>query len=89
MFSENENAQNYFLQELPFGGGCINDTITHVGSAYLPFGGVGNSGVQAYHGEASFQLFTHQKSILKKNTKIPLSITFPPYKNKVKLVRTL
>lgn len=89
MFSENENAQNYFLQELSFGGGCINDTITHVGSAYLPFGGVGNSGVQAYHGESSFQLFTHQKSILKKNTKIPLNITFPPYKNKVKLVKTL
>ena len=39
MFSENENAQNYFLQELSFGGGCINDTISHVGSAYLPFGG--------------------------------------------------
>ncbi|WP_144509464.1 aldehyde dehydrogenase [Bacillus sp. FJAT-22090] len=89
MFSENSRAQSYFLQELPFGGGCINDTITHAGSAHLPFGGVGNSGMQAYHGEASFSLFTHQKSIVKKNTSIPLNIVFPPYKNKVKLVRGL
>lgn len=89
MFSEHERAQEYFLQELSFGGGCINDTISHVGSAFLPFGGVGNSGVQSYHGEASFNLFTHQKSILKKNTKLPLNIVFPPYNNKVKLVRTL
>lgn len=89
MFSENDRAQSYFLQELSFGGGCINDTITHAGSAFLPFGGVGNSGVHAYHGESSFTLFTHQKSIIKKNTKIPINVLFPPYKNKVKLVRKL
>ncbi|SER62120.1 aldehyde dehydrogenase [Psychrobacillus sp. OK032] len=89
IFSENERAQQYFLEEFSFGGGCINDTISHAGSAYLPFGGVGNSGVQAYHGEASFTLFTHQKSIIKKSTKLPVNIVFPPYKNKVKLVRTL
>ncbi len=89
MFSEHERAQNYFLEELPFGGGCINDTIMHVGSVHLPFGGVGNSGVGAYHGEASFQLFTHQKSILKKNTSLPVNVVFPPYKNKIKLVRGL
>ncbi|MEK3978291.1 aldehyde dehydrogenase [Psychrobacillus sp. FSL K6-2836] len=89
MFSEHEKAQTFFLQELPFGGGCINDTITHAGSPYLPFGGVGNSGVQSYHGEASFTLFTHQKSIVKKNTTLPINIVFPPYKNKVKLVRGL
>ncbi|WP_391208202.1 aldehyde dehydrogenase [Psychrobacillus sp. L4] len=89
MFSEHERAQNYFLQEFSFGGGCINDTISHVGSAFLPFGGVGNSGTQAYHGEASFTLFTHQKCIMKKSTKLSVNIVFPPYKNKVKLVRSL
>jgi len=89
MFSEHERAQNYFLEELPFGGGCINDTITHAGSVHLPFGGVGNSGVGAYHGEASFSLFTHQKSVLKKNTSLPVNVVYPPYKNKVKLVRGL
>lgn len=89
MFSEHERAQNYFLEEFSFGGGCINDTITHAGNAFLPFGGVGNSGVHAYHGKASFTLFTHQKSIIKKNTKLPIDLVFPPYKNKVKLVRSL
>lgn len=89
MFSEHKRAQNYFLQEFSFGGGCINDTISHVGSSFLPFGGIGNSGTQAYHGEASFTLFTHQKSIMKKSTKLPMNIIFPPYRNKVKLVRSL
>ncbi|WP_342600464.1 aldehyde dehydrogenase [Psychrobacillus sp. FSL H8-0483] len=89
MFSEQERAQHYFLEEFSFGGGCINDAITHVGSTHLPFGGVGNSGVRAYHGEASFTLFTHQKSILKKSTSLPVNIVYPPYKNKVKLVRGL
>lgn len=89
MFSEHERAQNYFLQQLPFGGGCVNDTISHAGSTFLPFGGVGNSGSLAYHGEASFTLFTHQKSIIKKNTKIPANLVFPPYKNKVKIVRRI
>lgn len=89
MFSEHEGAQNYFLEELSFGGGCINDTIMHAGSAHLPFGGVGNSGMGAYHGASSFEMFTHQKSIVKKSTAIPLNVAFPPYKNKIKLVRGL
>ena len=89
LFSENERAIQYFLDELPFGGGCINDTVTHVGSAHLPFGGVGSSGLNAYHGRYSFEAFTHAKSILKKSTKFPVNIVFPPYKNKVKLVKTL
>ncbi|MEG0259690.1 MAG: aldehyde dehydrogenase [Lysinibacillus sp.] len=88
-FSEHEKAINYFLDELPFGGGCINDTITHVGNSHLPFGGVGPSGVKAYHGKASFENFTHPKSILKKSSKLATNILFPPYKQKVKLVRKI
>lgn len=87
LFSENDRAIDFFLEELPFGGGCINDTVSHVGSAYLPFGGVGPSGMNSYHGKSSFETFTHAKSILKKSTKIPTSVRFPPYKNKVKYVR--
>ncbi|ETT85646.1 aldehyde dehydrogenase [Viridibacillus sp. FSL R5-0477] len=88
-FSETEKAIQYFLDELPFGGGCVNDTVTHVASVYLPFGGVGNSGVNAYHGKASFECFTHPKSILKKSTKLANNLLFPPYKQKVKLVKTI
>ncbi|MFJ7950912.1 aldehyde dehydrogenase [Lysinibacillus sp. NPDC096418] len=88
-FSEHEKAINYFLEELPFGGGCINDTVTHVGNMHLPFGGVGPSGAKAYHGKASFENFTHAKSILKKSSKLETNVLFPPYKQKVKLIRTI
>jgi aldehyde dehydrogenase (NAD+) len=89
LFSENEKAIAYFLQELPFGGGCINDVITHVGNTYLPFGGVGPSGVNSYHGKASFENFTHAKSIMQRSNKLANSLLYPPYKQKVKLVRSI
>ena len=89
MFSENERAVQFFLDELPFGGGCINDTVSHVGSAYLPFGGVGPSGVNSYHGKYSFETFTHAKSVLKKSTKVSTNLLFPPYKQKAKMVKRI
>lgn len=88
-FSETETAIDYFLQHLPFGGGCINDTVTHVGNTHLPFGGVGPSGVGNYHGNASFECFTHAKSIMHRSSKFANSLLYPPYKDKVKLVRTI
>lgn len=88
-FSEHEKAIEYFLEELPFGGGCINDTVTHVANPYLPFGGVGPSGVNAYHGKASFENFTHPKSIMKRSSKLANNLLFPPYKHKLKLVKTM
>ncbi|MER2105364.1 MAG: aldehyde dehydrogenase [Solibacillus sp.] len=89
LFTENDNAMDYFLDELPFGGGCINDVITHVGNTHLPFGGVGPSGVKAYHGKASYENFTHPKSILQRSSKLANGLLFPPYNQKVKLVRTI
>ncbi|MER1984555.1 MAG: aldehyde dehydrogenase [Solibacillus sp.] len=89
LFTENDNAMDYFLDELPFGGGCINDVITHVGNTHLPFGGVGPSGVKAYHGKASYENFTHPKSIMQRSSKLANGLLFPPYNQKVKLVRTI
>ncbi|MDW0115921.1 aldehyde dehydrogenase [Sporosarcina thermotolerans] len=89
LFSENTQAREYFLGNLPFGGGCINDTISHVGNIHLPFGGVGASGMNAYHGKASFDLFTHSKSILKKSTKLSVRMGFPPYGNKLSLIKRI
>lgn len=86
-FSENKKHIDYFLQELSYGGGCINDTVTHVGNIYLPFGGVGPSGMNSYHGKASFETFTHAKSIMRRSSKLANNLLFPPYKQKVKLVR--
>ncbi|MDJ0330635.1 aldehyde dehydrogenase [Planococcus sp. S3-L1] len=89
LFSENERATQFFLDQLPFGGGCINDTVSHVGSSYLPFGGIGTSGINSYHGKSSFETFTHAKSILKKSTKLSTNLLFPPYKNKAKWIKTV
>lgn len=89
IFTENKLVEAEVLSKVSFGGGCVNDTVSHVASTHLPFGGVGNSGMGAYHGKHSFELFSHSKSILKKSTKFELGIVFPPYKNKIKLVKKL
>jgi aldehyde dehydrogenase (NAD+) len=87
IFSESIEIQKLILNQLSFGGGCINDTIIHVSSAYLPFGGVGESGMGVYHGRSSFDTFTHEKSIIKKTTKFDLDLRYPPYKNKLTWVK--
>ncbi|WP_238283877.1 aldehyde dehydrogenase [Rossellomorea marisflavi] len=69
LFSDDETVQDQILSTISFGGGSINDTINHMTSHYLPFGGVGDSGMGAYHGKASFDTFTHFKSVLKRSTK--------------------
>jgi len=68
---------------------AINDTITHITSPHLPFGGVGHSGMGAYHGKYSFETFSHRRSLIKKSNLIDLSIVFPPYKDKVKVVKKI
>ena len=73
---------------MPFGGGCVNDTVIHLATPYLGFGGVGNSGMGSYHGKKSFQTFSHEKSILKKATWLDLTMRYQPYDSaKEKLVR--
>lgn len=89
VFSETEGIQKIFMENISFGGGCINDTISHVASVELPFGGVGPSGIGRYHGIYSFKTFSNQKSILKKTTKFSLKMIFPPYKNNLKWVRKI
>jgi aldehyde dehydrogenase (NAD+) len=66
LFTEDEALQDEILTNISFGGGAINDTLSHMTSHYLPFGGVGASGMGAYHGKASFDTFSHYKSILKR-----------------------
>jgi len=78
-FSKNKQNQDLVLQQVPFGGGCINDTILQLGNPELPFGGVGNSGMGSYHGKASFDVFTHRKSVLKNSFRFGLNWRYPPY----------
>ena len=87
VFTENKNFGDYIIKNFSFGGGCINDTISHVASKSLPFGGVGTSGMGRYHGKSSFDCFTYEKAIVKKSTKFELKLVFPPYKNRLSLVK--
>jgi aldehyde dehydrogenase (NAD+) len=89
LFTEDADVEHKVLSSVSFGGGCVNDTVTHAATPHMPFGGVGNSGIGGYHGEESFKTFSHRKSILKKSTAFDMGIIYPPYKNKVNLVRKL
>ncbi|AZK47548.1 aldehyde dehydrogenase [Paenibacillus lentus] len=89
LFTNDKSVENEVLTRVSFGGGCINDTITHVANPHLPFGGVGEAGIGAYHGKFSFDLFSHTKSIMKKSTKFDMNILFPPYGDNVKWIRKL
>lgn len=82
VFTEDKQCEEEVLSRLSFGGGCINDTIFHSANSHLPFGGVGNAGIGAYHGKYSFDLFSHHKSIVKKSTKMDVSFVMPPYSEK-------
>ena len=79
LFSSDKALQRRVLQSVPFGGGCINDTIIHLATSRMGFGGVGSSGMGSYHGKKSFDTFSHQKSIVKKSTLIDLPIRYAPY----------
>lgn len=86
-FSENQTNIEKVIQKTSSGGITINDTILHVGTSTLPFGGVGTSGMGSYHGKKSFDTFTHEKSIVKRGTYIEFPFRFAPFKNKINLLR--
>ncbi len=87
LFTENKQVEHEVLTRLSFGGGCVNDTVSHIANPHMPFGGVGSAGIGGYHGEYSFDLFSHTKSIMKKSTKLNNTLLFPPYGDKLKWVR--
>ncbi|WP_456276710.1 aldehyde dehydrogenase [Bacillus sp. AK128] len=82
LFTSDQSVEDQVLNEVSAGGVCINDTLTHIGNPYLPFGGVGHSGMGAYHGHYSFLTFSHEKSVQKKSSKSNLTLLFPPYSDK-------
>ena len=79
LFTSARTAERRVFRELSFGGGCVNDTILHLASSRLPFGGVGNSGMGAYHGKRSFLTFSHEKGVLKTSTRLDMPLRYPPY----------
>ena len=88
IFSTNQEFINQVSQNIPFGGGCINNTLMHLVDSNLPFGGIGNSGMGSYHGKHGFLTFSHQKSIVKSSFWLDLKQKYPPYKeSSLRLIR--
>ncbi|WP_417429353.1 aldehyde dehydrogenase [Halpernia sp.] len=79
LFTDNSAEKELFTNRISFGGGCINETVMHLGNDNLPFGGVGSSGMGHYHGKFGFDAFSHQKSILTKSTWGEPDLKYPPY----------
>ena len=89
IFSENKMNQEKVLNSCSFGGGCINDTVIHLASSHMSFGGVGESGMGSYHGRKSFDTFTHYRSVLKQG-KLDVKLRYFPYKSgKEKITRMI
>ena len=79
LFSEDKAVQRRVLGRCHFGGGCLNDTIIHLATSAMPFGGVGESGMGGYHGQAGFEAFSHLRSIVDKKTWMDMPVRYQPY----------
>lgn len=87
LFTGSRERVKQWVEKISFGGGCINNTIWHFASPYLPFGGIGNSGIGGYHGKYSFERFTHPKAVLSSSTRIDPATKYPPFRGKLKWLK--
>ena len=88
LFTGDRETERRFLVRLSFGGGCVNDTIIHLATSGMGFGGIGESGMGSYHGRKSFETFSHEKSVVKKYNWLDLPMRYQPYDDlKERLVR--
>lgn len=88
-FTSGKNNARYMIQHTTSGGVCINDTVSHVANNRLPFGGIGNSGMGAYHGRYSFETFSHARSIVTTTNLYNIGMKFAPYNKKIKWLKKL
>lgn len=79
LFSSHASVQDEVLTQVPFGGGCVNDTLLHSFNSALPFGGIGDSGMGQYHGRYSFNAFTHEKGVVVKGKFGDMAFRYPPF----------
>ncbi len=90
LFTNNSETEKWWMERVPFGGGCINNTILHYANDNVIFGGIGNSGISGYHGKHSFYTFTHAKAVLKTPNWFEPTLKYPPYgKKSMQLFRWL
>ena len=90
LFTRLPSVRERILKKVPFGGGCVNDTVIHLSSSRLPFGGVGQSGMGQYHGKYSFDTFTHVKAVVVKSNRPDIQMRYPPFTHeKLSLIKKL
>jgi aldehyde dehydrogenase (NAD+) len=89
VFTDDRKFAKKTITNFSFGGGCVNDTVIHFANKRLPFGGVGHSGIGAYHGQLSFDTFSHKKGIIKKANWLDLDFRYAPYANKIGILKKL
>jgi aldehyde dehydrogenase (NAD+) len=89
LFTQDSDEEKKWLNDIAFGGGCVNNTALHFTNSRLPFGGRGNSGIGKYHGRFTFDTFSHHKSVLKTPTWLDPAIKYPPFKGKLNLFRKI
>ena len=89
VFSRKSKEKRTIIEGIRFGGGCVNETVMHLGNENLPFGGIGESGMGAYHGRTGFDTFSHKKSVLYKSSWLTFDFLKPPYSSKLKLIRRI
>lgn len=89
VFTASTKKEEQWLTQIPFGGGCVNNASWHLTNFNLPFGGRGASGIGAYHGKYSFDVFSHQKAVMKTPTWFDPKIKYPPFKGKLKWFKKL
>ncbi len=88
VFAGDKKVTQYIIDTVRYGGGCVNDTLMHIVSPYMPFGGVGASGMGAYHGKYGFDTFTHYKSVLKSPARFDNPLRYPPFgKRKFSIIK--
>lgn len=89
VFTGDSSFSKELIRRIPFGGGCINDTVMHLASHNLPFGGTGTSGMGSYHGKASIRTFTREKPVLIKGFKLDVPLRYAPFAGKYRNFRSL
>ena len=89
IFTKNIAFGKKFLESYPFGGGAINDTVVHIANDRLPFGGIGSSGMGKYHGESTFETFSHYKPYISRPLWIDPPLRYPPFKNKINFMKKI
>lgn len=90
LFSNDDDVRHRVIEETGSGGVCVNDVVMHLAVPDLPFGGVGPSGMGAYHGRATFETFSHAKGVLTKSERFEVPLRYPPYtESKLKWLKWL